>query len=310
MQLMGFYYLLKALRPRQWLKNLSLYAALFFWGTLFDPQSFILATLAFVIFCLLSSSMYLINDLVDVNKDRLHPFKKMRPLAAGKINAKTAAAVSLILLAGGLYGSYRLDKYFFLLSLVFVILELTYSFYLKRLIIIDALTVAAAFILRFYAGSLAIHVSLSSWLVLTTIGVSLLLAFGKRRSERTLLAAYHIPDGTRETLKHYPDTLLDSMISMSASFAIITYALFTFQISSKAYVPFLAFILPPSLARPKWMMLTILLAIYGVARYLYIIYEKKEGESPERVIFSDKPLLASAAVWFLSVLTIIYGLGD
>lgn len=307
---MALFYLLKALRPRQWLKNLSLYAALFFWGTLFNPEPFLLASQAFLIFCLLSSAMYLVNDLVDAAKDRLHPLKKTRPIAAGKISPRLAQATALLLMLTGLYWAYLLDKYFFFISVTFVLLQLSYSFYLKRLIIIDALTVASAFILRFYAGSIAIHVSLSSWLILTTIGVALLLAFGKRRSERTLLAAYHLPTETRETLKHYPDTLLDAMISTSASFAIIAYSLFTFQVSPKAYVPFLAFILPPSLARPKWMMLTILLAIYGVARYLYIIYEKKEGESPERVLFSDKPLLAAAAVWFLSVLTIIYGLGD
>ncbi len=307
---MSLFYLFKALRPRQWLKNLSLYGAVFFWGTLFNPEHFFTATKAFLIFCGLSSAMYLINDIVDINKDRLHPFKKMRALASGKVSIPLAGLAAAILLVISLFSASLLDKYFFFLSLTFVVIEIAYSFFLKRIIIVDALTVAAAFILRFYAGSLALHISLSSWLVLTTIGVSLLLAFGKRRSERTLLAAYHLPTETRDTLKHYPDTLLDSMLSMSASFAIITYALFTFQVSPKAYVPFLAFILPPSLARPKWMMLTILIAIYGVARYLYIIYEKKEGESPERVLFSDKPLLISIAVWGLAVLTIIYGLGD
>lgn len=307
---MSLFYLFKALRPRQWLKNLSLYGAVFFWGTLFNPEPFFAATKAFLIFCGLSSAMYLINDIVDINKDRLHPFKKMRPIASGKLSTSLAGLTAAGLLVISLFSASLLDKYFFFLSITFVIIEVAYSFLLKRIIIVDALTVAAAFILRFYAGSLALHISLSSWLVLTTIGVSLLLAFGKRRSERTLLAAYHLPTETRDTLKHYPDTLLDSMLSMSASFAIITYALFTFQVSSKAYVPFLAFILPPSLARPKWMMLTILVAIYGVARYLYIIYEKKEGESPERVLFSDKPLLISTAVWGLMVLTIIYGLGD
>lgn len=307
---MSLFYLFKALRPRQWLKNLSLYAALFFWGALFNFDLLRLASAAFLIFCGLSSAMYLINDLVDINKDRLHPLKKMRPLAAGKVPPSLAMTTAVFLTLGGLFWAWQLDHYFFVISLTFVLLEMAYSLYLKKLIIIDALTVSAAFILRFYAGSIAVHVSLSSWLVLTTIGVSLLLAFGKRRSERTLLAAYHLPPETRETLKHYPDSLLDAMISMAASFAIIAYSLFTFQVSPKAYLPLLSLILPPSLARPKWMMLTIPLAIYGVARYLYIIYEKKEGESPERVLFSDKPLLLSAAVWTLSVLAIVYGLGD
>ena len=170
--------------------------------------------------------------------------------------------------------------------------------------------VASLFILRVFAGGLAAEVSVSSWLILTTIGLSLLLAFGKRRSEKTILLKYDInseKSETRKTLKHYPDSLLDSMISMSSAFCIITYALFTFQISPDGlYNPTLSSILPSILRTPKLMMLTIPFVIYGVARYLYVIYEKKEGESPERVLLSDKALLTAVLAWCVVTFVIIY----
>lgn len=174
----------------------------------------------------------------------------------------------------------------------------------------DALIVSAGFIVRVFAGGLAAEASVSSWLVLTTIGVSLLIAFGKRRSEKTLLSKQMSLDrkqiDTRKALRDYPDNLLDSMISMSASFCIITYALFTFQVSPENVNPALYNILPSILRSPKWMMLTIPIVIYGVGRYLYVIYEKEEGESPARVLLNDKPLLASVVIWGIAVLMIIY----
>ncbi|MCA9308405.1 hypothetical protein KC980_02755, partial [candidate division WWE3 bacterium] len=165
---------------------------------------------------------------------------------------------------------------------------------------------ATLFIFRVISGALAVEVSVSSWLILATIGLSLLLAFGKRRSEKTLLMQ-HQKDSklTRETLRHYPDTLLDSMISMSASFCIITYALFTFQVSPESLDPTIAQFLPSILRGPKLMMLSIPIVIYGVARYLYVIYEKKEGESPARVLLSDKPLLVSVVIWVLFIVGLV-----
>jgi hypothetical protein len=151
-----------------------------------------------------------------------------------------------------------------------------------------------------------VDISISSWLILTTIGLSLLLAFGKRRSEKTILDEHHIGERTRATLRHYPDTLLDSMISMSASFCIMAYSLYTFQTSPVLKGTAISQILPSILKTPKWMMLTIPLVIYGVARYLYIIYEKKAGESPERVLLSDKPILATVLLWGLSIFLIVY----
>ncbi len=306
-----FYQIIRTARPRQWLKNVSLFAAPLFAGALLNPDTLTLSLKALVVFCGVSSAGYFINDLVDAPKDRMHPVKKNRPIASGKLGTKTALAIIIILIASLLtYSLYFIGSYFTVIVISYIIIQIVYSFYLRDVIILDAMVVASLFILRVFAGGLAAEVSVSSWLILTTIGLSLLLAFGKRRSEKTILLKYDInstKSETRKTLKHYPDSLLDSMISMSSAFCIITYALFTFQISPNGlYNPTLSSILPSILRTPKLMMLTIPFVIYGVARYLYVIYEKKEGESPERVLLSDKALLTAVVAWCIVTFIIIY----
>ena len=306
-----FYQIIRTARPRQWLKNVSLFAAPLFAGALLNPDTLALSFKALVVFCGVSSAGYFINDLVDAPKDRIHPVKKNRPIASGKLSTKTALAIIIILITTLLtYSLYFIGSYFTVVVISYIVIQIVYSFYLRDVIILDAMVVASLFILRVFAGGLAAEVSVSSWLILTTIGLSLLLAFGKRRSEKTILLKYDITstqNETRKTLKHYPDSLLDSMISMSSAFCIITYALFTFQISPDGfYNPALSSILPSILRTPKLMMLTIPFVIYGVARYLYVIYEKKEGESPERVLLSDKALLAAVIAWSVVTFVIIY----
>ncbi len=305
------YQIVRTLRPRQWLKNLSVFAAPVFIGRLMDPAIFKTTIQAFVVFCAISSAGYIINDIVDAPKDRMHPVKKNRPIASGKLSELLAWQIAIMLIIGTtFFAFFTIGRYFTLAILAYISLQLLYSFYLRNVIILDALTVATLFIFRVFAGGFAAEISVSSWLILATIGLSLLLAFGKRRSEKTLLEQHTRTDTerieTRQTLQHYPDHLLDSMISTSASFCIITYSLFTFQISPENLSDTLMEILPSILRNPKFMMLTIPVVIYGVARYLYVIYEKKEGESPERVLLSDKPLLATVCLWGGMVLTIIY----
>lgn len=305
------YQVLRTARPRQWLKNLSLYAAPVFTGTLFYNDAFYKTTLAFVAFCGVSSGIYFLNDLMDVEKDKLHPIKKNRPIASGKLSQKKAWLITYLLLGISLiYSALFVGKFFTLAALAYVVIQLGYSLYFRNVIILESLFVASGFIIRVFAGGLASESSISSWLILTTIGLSLLLAFGKRRSEKTILLEKLGMDkkniDTRKALRHYPDTLLDSMISMSATFCILSYALFTFQTSPQSVTPVLYTFLPSILRSPKWMMLTIPLIIYGVARYLYVIYEKKAGESPERVLLSDKPLLITVILWGLSVMVIVY----
>ncbi|MBU0649963.1 UbiA family prenyltransferase, partial [Patescibacteria group bacterium] len=231
------YQLIRTARPRQWLKNFAVFAPVTFAGLLFEPKNFELAVKAFLAFCALSSATYFMNDLVDAQKDKLHPIKKNRPIPSGKLSRNLAAATSILLAVFGLLYAYnQVGTYFTAICMLYIGMQLCYSFYFRHVIILDSLIVATGFILRVFAGGVASHSSVSSWLLLTTIGVSLLMAFGKRRSEKTILAGQGIERGsveTRATLRHYPDSLLDSMISTSASFCLITYALFTFQTSPR-----------------------------------------------------------------------------
>lgn len=267
---------------------------------------------AFVVFCLISSGVYFFNDLIDAPKDRLHPIKKNRPIASGKISTKTAwVMVCLLWIPALVYSFSNIGTFFSLAAIAYIVVSgFAYSLYFRNVIILESLFVASGFIIRVFAGGFASESSISSWLILTTIGLSLLLAFGKRRSERTILQKHLGKTGkeidTRKTLRHYPDSLLDSMISMSATFCVITYALFAFQTSPQYVNDSFASFLPSIIRSPKWMMLTIPLVIYGVARYLYVIYEKEGGESPERILLQDMPLLAAVVLWGVIILTIVF----
>lgn len=303
------YQIIRTARPRQWLKSVSIFAAPLFAGSLFKESVWGVTIQAFFAFCLMSSAAYFLNDIVDAPKDRAHPIKKNRPIASGKLPVWLAGIVALTFSVGAVfYAANYIGFYFTLILVAYAIIQLSYSFYLRDIIIVDSLVVASGFVLRVFAGGLAANVSISSWLALTTIGISLLLAFGKRRSEKTLVKKFFHAEvsDTRKTLAHYPDALLDTMISMSATYTIITYSLFTFQISTQSTTGKLLNALPSILKSPKWMMLTIPLVIYGVARYLYVIYETQEGESPERVLLSDKPLLFTVVLWTSFVLAVIY----
>jgi len=304
------YQILRTARPRQWLKNLSLFAAPMLSGGLFTHDRLLMTSQAFFAFCAISSGVYFINDIIDAPRDRKHPIKSNRPIASRKLSEKTAWVVAFVLILTSIgYSFVNIGTFFTYAMISYVVIQLLYSLYFRNVIILDSLVVATGFVIRVFAGGFASLTSISSWLILATIGVSLLLAFGKRRSEKTILAKYlgskDITD-TRKTLRHYPDSLLDSMISMSATYTIISYSLFAFMVSPQIAGKKLAGYLPSILGSPKWMMLTIPFVIYGVARYLYVIYEKQEGESPERVLLSDVPLLLSVLLWGLTIMVIIY----
>lgn len=298
--------LLVSARPKQWVKNLTLFAAAFFGGELLRPGVVPRLFEAVLVFSLLSSTAYIINDLVDRKRDKQHPVKKNRPIASGKLSVP-AALVSALFLGGATlaYTAVNFNRYFLSTAVIFILLQLTYSLWMRSVIILDALWVAAAFVLRVYAGAFVLPTPISSWLVLSVIGLALLMAFGKRRSERTLLSKLHRRLLTRTTLRHYPDTLLDATISMAAAYTALAYSIFAFQtspIGSSAFADFL----PATLASPKWSLLTVPLVIYGVARYLYVIYEKKEGESPEEVLLTDFPLLGTILLWATAIFIVTY----
>ena len=303
------YQIVRTARPRQWLKNFSLFAAPLFAGVLFKPKIFITSIEAFIAFCAISSAAYFINDIIDAPKDKLHPIKKNRPIASGKLNEKTAWTVAFLLVFGSIvFSIYSIGTFYAFALIAYILIQFAYTLYLKNIIIVDSLTIATLFVIRVFAGGFATETSVSSWMTLAVIGLSLLLAFGKRRSEKTLVAKYlgEETGNTRETLKHYPDNLLDSMISMSATYSIITYSLFVFYISPESFSRTLMPFLPSIIRSPKWMMLSIPLVIYSVARYLYVIYEKNEGESPARVLLSDMPLLISVVIWGLFIVGVMY----
>ncbi len=310
-----FYYLLKEIRPRQWIKNLSVFAAIFFTGQFFNPVLFRLSLLAFVSFCFASSGIYIINDLTDIEKDRLHPFKRHRPLAAGKISKELSVTVAAIFVLISFYIASNISSGFVLTVLFFFLLHVSYSFFLKDIVLLDIMAIASGFILRVFAGEVATGYHIDIWLFLTVISGALFLAIGKRRSELTLLSGWggSIPAKTRTTLLHYSEKMLDVYLSMFANSTWITYAFYTFLQRPSTLRPTIANFLSDDalakLADRKFLMVTIPLVIYAVMRYLSLIYEKNEGESPEKILLTDKPLIITSAVLAMTIFTIIYIIG-
>jgi len=308
---MFLFTLLRALRPRQWLKNFALFAPILLTGQLFNPFLFILTCKAFITFCLLSSANYLFNDVLDRAKDRKHPFKRFRPVASGKISIPFALLCSGSLVVAGLSLSLTVNTSFFFMSLLFILLAFTYTLFLKHMAVVDILTIALAYFLRVYAGEAATGYHLSIWISLAVFSLSLFLAIGKRRAELTLIQNYAgtNPKDTRATLGHYSERLLDTYTAMFANSTWITYAFYTFlekpPQSKWAYRVFLDDLFP---ADRKWLMATIPIVLYGIMRYMQLIYEGK-GESPEQILTSDIPLMSTVILWGVFVIGVIYGIG-
>lgn len=308
-----FWELIKAARPRQWIKNFALFAGLIFAGQLDNPLSIILIIKAFFLFCGFSSAVYLLNDVFDIERDKQHPIKSQRSIASGKIPIPLVISIVLGLIIILLPIAYSITPSLFYAGLTYLVLQLFYSAYFKSVILLDVMVIAAGFVLRVYAGIWAIDAHLNVWFLLSIISFSLFLAIGKRRSELTLMAQKDVAAKHRETLLHYPESFLDILTSMFANSAWLTYALFAFQQSPVAlrhniFGLFDVGSLP--FTEAKYMMITVPLVIYGVMRYLYVIYEKKEGESPEKVLLTDTPLLSTVILWLILVVVIVYYLGN
>lgn len=309
------YNTIRLLRPRQWIKNFAIFASITFAGQLFNPLIFQKVFLGFIIFCLLSSATYIFNDIFDLDKDRQHPFKKFRPLAHKDLPIGFGLTVSVIFIIISIFLSLYVTPAFLLICLIYLGIQFLYSIFLKTIAIIDILAIAAGYILRVYAGEFASGFHLSVWLLLTTISISLFLAVGKRRSELTLVSRIQGVNiaATRKSLSHYSDRLLDVYASIFATSTFITYSLFTFLENPQGFKISLNLLIPdffPAFFLRKWLMITIIPVVYGLMRYLQDIYEKHEGESPEKVLLSDKPLLATVIIWIILVITIIYVIGS
>lgn len=294
----------EALRPAQWVKNLSLFAALILGGQLDNPPLFLKTFLGFIVFCCLSSSSYLINDLIDAPSDRLHPTKRNRPIARGDLPKDVAVNLSLTLLIFALSLAIFINFGFFIISIFFIGLQYSYSFILKKKALFDIIGIAFSFIVRAYAGEIASGYHLPIWIMLTVIFLSLFIASGKRRSE-----LFNVGTKTRSALKGYGKSLLNFYTSIFAVSTLIAYALFTFFEESIKLDGLLHNILlenfPQAIDR-KWYMVTILPVVFGIMRYGQIIFEMQEGERPEKIIATDIPLLASVVLWGLMIITIIY----
>jgi 4-hydroxybenzoate polyprenyltransferase len=283
--------LLKTMRPRQWTKNVFVFAALVFDGKLFHLPDFLRTLAGFGLFCLISSAVYIFNDLLDVEADRQHPVKKNRPIASGKLSVPAAiaggATLSLLAIALG----YLLAWQFALTILVYFAMMLTYSKWLKHFPILDVLILAAGFVLRVHAGTTLITVErFSPWLYVLMTLLALYLGFGKRRAELALLA----DDATnhRKVLDGYTIPLLDQFITIVSGTTIVAYSLYTF--------------FRPEAPGNHALMLTIPFVIYAIFRYLYLIQVKQIGREPEEILLSDRPLQIAILLWGLAVLAVFY----
>ena len=283
--------LLKAMRPRQWIKNVVVFAALVFDGKFTQPDLLLRTVAAFVLFCLVSSAVYLLNDLVDIEKDRAHPTKRNRPLAAGTLKPWVAVVTMFLLLGVSLPIAFGLDWRLGVILLGYFILNVGYSFYLKNVVIIDAMTVAAGFVLRVAAGAVVVGVErFSPWLYVCITMIALLIAFGKRRAE---LMALEGEAGThRAILDDYTLPFLDQLIGIVTAATIVSYSFYTFSAEN----------LPDN----HLMMLTVPFVVYFLLRYLYLIQVRKKGGSPDELLFKDKPLFITAILWGLFAAGVLY----
>jgi decaprenyl-phosphate phosphoribosyltransferase len=306
------YAILKTVRPRQWLKNIALFTTIFFTGYLFNGKYLFQSSLGFVVFCLLASSNYIVNDILDAPSDRKHPFKRFRPVASGKLPVPVALGVSAGFLLIGLYISSTLGGTFLLLATIFVALQYSYSLFLKKISVIDILTITIGYFIRVYAGEAATGLHISVWVALAALSLALFLAIGKRRAELTLIQGYTgvLPRDTRESLSHYSEKLLDTYTAMFANSTFITYALYTFLerpatqgFFFKGYTDFTY-----DFVSRKWMMASVPFVLFGIMRYMQLIYEG-QGESPEKILTSDLPLLSTVILWAVTAFAVIYGIG-
>ncbi len=282
--------LLKTMRPKQWPKNVFIFTALVFVEQLFTLVPLLKTIAAFALFCLMSSTVYLINDVADVEKDRQHPTKRLRPLASGQLKPSVAITAAVLIPLVTLPLSFLLDPYFGLVALAYLLTMIFYSFVLKNIVILDVLTVAAGFVLRAVAGAVVISVPISPWLYVCTTLLALFIGISRRRHELVLLAEN--ANEHRASLNEYSLPLLDQMIAVVTSATIIAYSLYTFSAPN----------LPPNHA----MMLTIPFVLYGLFRYLYLIHVENKGGTPEEIFLSDLPMMIALGLWALAVIAILY----
>jgi len=282
----------RLLRPHQWVKNGFVLAPLIFAAKLLDVPSLILGIAAFAVFCLVSSGVYAFNDVFDREQDRNHPTKKNRPVASGEIGVLTASMIGTGLFAAGILGAITIGKAFLLWVVLYLLLQFGYNVAFRNIVILDILAIAMGFVIRAVAGSLAIGVIISPWLILCTLLIALFLGFAKRRQEIVLMG--DAASAHRSILKDYTVPLLDQLIGIVTAATIVCYAIYT---------------LTPEVTErlgSRYMILTLPFVLYGIFRYLYLVHVLEKGGSPTRDLLTDKPLLLSIGLWTITSVALIY----
>ncbi len=281
--------IIKSTRPHQWTKNAFVFAAVVFAPKLSDPQAILQSIYAFILFSLGAGAVYLINDLRDIEKDRVHPKKKNRPIASGQVSTGTATIAAIVLIVVSLGGSAWMAPEFGGIMLFYLVLNILYSFYLKHEVILDVIIIAVGYVLRVEAGGIVIDVPVSNYLRLCTFLLALLLALGKRRHELVLVedAANH-----RRILKEYSPELLDHMMGLTTASILVSYALYTQD--------------PSGIGGRNQLIWTVPFVIYGIFRYLYLIHKKEMGGDPAEILFQDWRMSANIVIWLLIAIGLIY----
>lgn len=286
-----FFVYLKLLRVTSWLKNVFVFVPLVFSKHLFDAAYLTEVMLGFVAFSFTSSLIYVLNDIVDAEKDKIHPEKKKRPIPSGQISKSEASVVLMILFFAVLFFSYLIRNEFVILLWIYVAINSAYTFYLKQVVIVDLFCIAAGFILRILAGAVIISVYISNWLILTTIFISLFLAVMKRRVE---IATSTNASEQRTVLKDYSLNFIDQISAITAGGVIICYALYT--VAERTVLVF----------GTERLVFTTIFVVFGIFRYMFLVYKKNIGENVAEVIYSDLPMIINAVLFLLTAFYIIY----
>ena len=283
-----------SMRPRQWLKNLVVFAALIFAKKLVFLPSLGRAAAAFVLFCCASGAVYIVNDLFDADRDRKHPQKARRPIASRALGVQPAVTAVILLLTVSLIAGFALSLPFGAVLLTYVVVNLVYSFWLKEVVIIDVMVIASGFVLRAVAGALIIDVPISHWLIMCTILLSLFLALCKRRQELESLEDAH---GHRTSLKDYSLGFIDQMINVVTPSTLVTYVLYSVspEVEEKLGT--------------RYLYLTVPFVLYGIFRYLYLVHRRGGGGNPAQALLTDRPLLLCVGLWALTIVVLLYAHG-
>jgi 4-hydroxybenzoate polyprenyltransferase len=284
--------LLEGLRPAQWAKNGFVFCALIFSRSLTDWRRTAVVTLAALVFCGISSAMYLLNDVRDAPEDRQHPLKRLRPVASGRLSSGLALCAATVLALVSLAAAWAVDRGFFKVGLAYAAINIGYSLWLKRVMLVDVFVIAAGFVLRVIGGGIVIHVELSAWLIVCATLLALFLALSKRRHELVLLGEN--ASGHRSSLADYTPHFLDQLIGIVTASTVMSYALYTLSDDARTKFP------------GKRLELTVPFVLFGIFRYLYLVHRREGGGNPARMLFSDPVLLSSVLLWAVAVIVIVY----